>query len=46
MQQKRENNKSKVRSAESSFGQKVWSTFLIAQSRISFTFQWAIVVCY
>ena len=32
MQQKRENNKSKVRSAESSFGQKVWSTFLIAQS--------------
>jgi hypothetical protein len=28
MQQKWENNKSKVRSAESSFGQKVWSTEL------------------
>jgi hypothetical protein len=38
MQQKCENNKSKVRSAESSFGQKVWSTFLIAQRQISFTF--------
>ena len=31
MQQKRENNKSKVCSAESSFGQKVWSTLVIVE---------------
>ena len=39
-------NKSKVRFVESSFGQKVWSTFPIAQYHIASPFQnGAIVVC-
>ena len=39
-------NKSKVRFVESSFGQKVWSTFPVAQYRIVSPFQnGAIVVC-
>jgi hypothetical protein len=46
MSQKWEKNKSKVRFVESSFGQKVWSTFPIAQYRIASPFQnGAIVVC-
>jgi hypothetical protein len=40
MQQKWENDKSKVRSAENSFRQKVWSTFLIAQSRFKAVFSY------
>jgi hypothetical protein len=40
MQQKWENNKSKVCVVESSFGQKVWSTFPIAQSQIASPFRW------
>jgi hypothetical protein len=39
-------NKSKVRFVESSFGQKAWSTFPIAQYRITSLFQnGTIVVC-
>jgi hypothetical protein len=39
-------NKSKVRFAESSFGQKIWSTFPIAQYCIASPYQnGAIVVC-
>jgi hypothetical protein len=39
-------NKSKVRFVESSFGQKVWSTFPVAQYRIASPYQnGAIVVC-
>ena len=40
MSQKWEKKKSKVCFVESSFGQKVWSTFPIAQSRIASPFQW------
>ena len=39
-------NQSKVRFVESSFGQKVWSTFPVAQYRIASPFQnGTIVVC-
>jgi hypothetical protein len=39
-------NKSKVRFVESSFGQKVWSTFSVAQYRIASPYQnGAIVIC-
>jgi hypothetical protein len=47
MSQKWEKNKSKVRFVESSFGQKVWSTFPVAQYRIASHYQnGAIVVVY
>jgi hypothetical protein len=39
-------NKSKVRFVESSFGQKVWSTFPIAQYRIASPFQNGAIVLF
>ena len=37
-------NKSKVRFVESSFGQKVWSTFPIAQYRIASPYKNSVIV--
>ena len=39
-QRNEKKNKSKVRFVESSFVQKVWSTFAIAQYRIASPLQW------